>query len=184
MDATGRLDAAAIERTLETLRGYREAIDGHGAAAVRATATSAVRDAANRSEFLDAAESVVGAPLEVLSGLDEAALSFRGAVSELNPAEGPFLVVDIGGGSTELSFGTTGCEAALSLDIGSVRLTEKYVLHDPPLAEELSACLTVTGLHLDDAARAIPRDRRRLPARGRGRHDHNRGGSGTRPRGV
>ena len=156
VDATGRLDPVAVERTLECLRDYREAIDRHNPSAVRFIATSAARDAANRSEFLQPAESILGAAPEVLSGHQEANLSFRGAVSELDPAEGPFLVVDIGGGSTELSFGAQHCTDALSLDIGSVRLTEKYIHHDPPRPEELSACLTVTELHLDDALRAIP----------------------------
>ena len=156
VDATGRLDPSAVERTLECLRDYRQAIDDHGPAAVRFIATSAVRDAANRSDFLQPAESILGAVPEVLSGREEAETAFRGAVSELDPAEGPFLVVDIGGGSTELSFGERHCTGALSLDIGSVRLTEKYVHHDPPRPEELAACLSVTELHLDDAVRAMP----------------------------
>ena len=156
VDAAGRLDPASVERTLDCLRGYREAIDHHRPSALRVIATSAVRDAGNRSEFLEPAESILGTAPEVLSGREEAGLGFRGAVSELDPAEGPFLVVDIGGGSTELSFGSRDCTDALSLDIGSVRLTEKYVHHDPPRPEELSACLSVTELHLDDAVRAIP----------------------------
>ena len=156
VDATGSLDLDAAERTLACLRSYREIMDRHLVGQVRATATSAVRDADNRQWFLDAAADAVGMPLEVLSGLEEAGLSFNGAVSELDPADGPFLVVDIGGGSTELSYGAGECEAALSLDIGSVRLTEKYVHHDPPRPEELSACLSVTELHLDDVVREIP----------------------------
>ena len=156
VDASGRLDPAAVERTLACLRDYRQAIDHHNPAAVRVIATSAVRDAANRSEFLQPAEKILSAPPEVLSGQQEANLSFRGAVSQLDPSEGPFLVVDIGGGSTELSYGAQHCTDALSLDIGSVRLTEKYIHHDPPQPEELSACLSVTELHLDDAVRAIP----------------------------
>ena len=156
VDATGRLDPIAVERTLECLRDYRAAIDRHHPTAVRVIATSAVRDAANRSEFLQPAETILGTAPEVLSGHQEAEMAFRGAVSELDPAEGPFLVVDIGGGSTELSFGAQHCTDALSLDIGSVRLTEKYIHHDPPGPEELSACLSVTELHLDDAVRAIP----------------------------
>ena len=144
-----------MERTLACLRRYRSAMDRHDVAAVRATATSAVRDSANRRDFLDAAASVVGAPLEVLPGPEEAALSFQGAVSDLDPADGPFLVVDIGGGSTELAYGAAGLESALSLDIGSVRLTEKYLEGDPPRPDELSACLSVVGLHLDDAVRAM-----------------------------
>ena len=156
VDATGRLDRSAVEGTLECLKEYRRAIDVHNPTAVKFIATSAVRDASNRSEFLEPAEAILGAAPEVLTGREEAETAFRGAVSELDPAEGPYLVVDIGGGSTELSFGERHCTDALSLDIGSVRLTEKYIAHDPPLPEELSACLTVTELHLDDAVRAIP----------------------------
>ena len=156
VDASGRLDPDAVERTLQCLRDYREAIDRHNPAAVRVIATSAVRDAVNRSEFLQPAEEILEAAPEVLSGHEEANLSFQGAVRELDPAAGPFLVVDIGGGSTELSYGALHCTDALSLDIGSVRLTEKYIHHDPPQPEELSACLTVTELHLDDAVRAVP----------------------------
>jgi len=156
VDATGRLDPAAVERTLACLGEYRQAIDAHSPTAVRFIATSAVRDAANRSDFLQPAESILGAAPEVLSGREEAETAFRGAVSALDAADGPFLVVDIGGGSTELSFGESHCSDALSLDIGSVRLTEKYIHHDPPQPEELAACLSVTELHLDDAVRAIP----------------------------
>lgn len=156
VDATGRLDPAAVERTLECLRAYRAAMDRHTPSALRVIATSAARDAANRADFLEAAESILGAAPEVLSGRDEAEAAFRGAVSGLDAADGPFVVVDIGGGSTELAYGADRCTDALSLDIGSVRLTEKYVHHDPPQPEELSACLTVTELHLDDALRAVP----------------------------
>lgn len=156
VDATGTLDPSAVERTLECLREYRRDIDRHEPAAVRVIATSAVRDAANRSEFLEPAEAILQTVPEVLSGHDEAEASFRGAVRDLRPDEGPYLVVDIGGGSTELSYGERHCTDALSLDIGSVRLTEKYIHHDPPRPEELSSCLSVTELHLDDALRAVP----------------------------
>ena len=156
VDASGRLDPGAVERTLECLRAYRAAMDQHDLAALRVIATSAVRDAVNRADFLQPAEEVLGAVAEVLSGREEAGASFAGAVSTLDPADGPFLVVDIGGGSTELSYGARHCSAALSLDIGSVRLTEKYIDHDPPLPEELAACLSVSELHLDDAVRAVP----------------------------
>ena len=156
VDQTGRLAPGAIERTLDCLRRYREVMDRHGVEAVRITATSAARDAANREEFFDAGEAVVGTRPELLSGLAEGQLSFRGATAELDPAMGPFLVVDLGGGSTELSVGTTVCDAAMSLDVGCVRLTEKYLHGDPPLPEELHACISVTGAHLDDVDREMP----------------------------
>ena len=131
-------------------------MDGHGVEAVRITATSAARDAANRDELFDAAEAVVGVRPELLSGLAEGQLSFRGATAELDSDLGPFLVVDLGGGSTELCVGTTVCEAAMSLDVGCVRLTEKYLHGDPPLPEELHACISVTGAYLDDVDREMP----------------------------
>ena len=156
VDQTGRLASGAIDRTLDCLRRYREVMNRHGVEDVRITATSAARDAANRDELFDVAEAVVGTRPELLSGLAEGQLSFRGATAELDPEKGPFLVVDLGGGSTELSVGTTACEAAMSLDVGCVRLTEKYLHSDPPLPEELHACISVTGAHLDDVDREMP----------------------------
>ncbi len=156
VDQTGRLASGAIGRTLDCLRRYRGVMDRHGVEAVRITATSAARDAANRDELFDVAEAVVGTRPELLSGLAEGQLSFRGATADLNPDLGPFLVADLGGGSTELCVGTTGCEAAMSLDVGCVRLTEKYLHSDPPLPEELHACISVTGTYLDDVDREMP----------------------------
>lgn len=176
VDASGRLDPAAVEETLACLRAYRSAMDRHRVERVRAVATSAARDAANRAEFLEAAGEAIGAPVELLTPAAEAALSFRGATAGLDPAGGPWLVLDIGGGSTELAFGPAPAAhgpgdpgpAATSLggpaldpqwhsaEVGCVRLTERYVHHDPPRPEELAACLQVTELHLDDAVRAMP----------------------------
>ena len=156
VDQTGSLAPDAIDRTVDCLRRYREVMDRLGVEAVRITATSAARDAANRDELFDAAEAVVGTRPELLSGLAEGQLSFRGATADLDPDLGPFLVVDLGGGSTELCVGTTVCEAAMSLDVGCVRLTEKYLHSDPPEPEELHACISVTGAHLDDVDREMP----------------------------
>ena len=102
----------------------------------RMTATSAARDAANRDDFFVAAREIVGVEAELLTGDEEGRLSFMGATADLSPDDGPFLVVDIGGGSTEFSYGLTECEYARSVDIGCVRLTEKYISHDPPRPEE------------------------------------------------
>ena len=154
--ASGRLAPEAIERTLACLRDYREILDRHGVERVRVAATSASRDAANRDEFFDAVEALIGTRPELLSGDEEGRLSFRGATGELDPASGPFLVVDIGGGSTEFIVGTDRVEGVMSVDIGCVRLTEKFLLHDPPLAEELSACISLTDAYLDDVVREIP----------------------------
>jgi exopolyphosphatase / guanosine-5'-triphosphate,3'-diphosphate pyrophosphatase len=152
----GVLDPAAIDRTVEVLRGYRAAMDGLGVSRVRAIATSAARDASNRDDFFAAAGAVLGARPEVISGEEEAALSFAGATSDLDPADGPFSVVDIGGGSTEFAYGSKEIEAAISVDMGCVRMTEQYLRSDPPAPDELSACLSVIEVYLDDARRAIP----------------------------
>jgi exopolyphosphatase/guanosine-5'-triphosphate,3'-diphosphate pyrophosphatase len=156
VDRTGRLASEAIDRVVTCLREYRTVMDRHQVGRVRVVATSAARDATNCDEFFDAVEAVVGARPELLSGQQEGQLSFRGATADLDPTDGPFLVFDIGGGSTEFVYGTERAESTISLDIGCVRMTEKYVEHDPPLPEELLACLSVTEAYLDDVAREIP----------------------------
>ena len=156
VDATGQLDPAAIERTVEVLREYRASIDAHGATEVRVTATSAARDAANADAFFDAAEAAVGVRPELISGDEEGTLAFLGATSELDPADGPFLVVDIGGGSTELIAGTRAVEAVRSLDLGCVRLTEQHLHGDPPDAEELSNAIFEATEQIDELVRAVP----------------------------
>jgi exopolyphosphatase/guanosine-5'-triphosphate,3'-diphosphate pyrophosphatase len=156
VDATGRLAPEAMERTTAVLTEYREVMDRHGVERVRMIATSAARDAENRDEFFAAAEAVVGTSPELLSGLDEGRLSFAGATADLDSLGGPFLVVDIGGGSTEFAVGTDRCEGAVSIDIGCVRMTEKFLLHDPPRADELSACISVVQAYLDDVVRDLP----------------------------
>jgi exopolyphosphatase/guanosine-5'-triphosphate,3'-diphosphate pyrophosphatase len=154
--ASGRLADEAAERTLACLRGYREILDRHGAESIRVAATSASRDAANREAFFDAVEDLVGVRPELLSGDEEGRLSFLGATGELDHAQGPFLVVDIGGGSTEFIVGTDRVEGVISVDIGCVRLTERFLDHDPPLPEELAACISFTDAYLDDVVREMP----------------------------
>jgi exopolyphosphatase/guanosine-5'-triphosphate,3'-diphosphate pyrophosphatase len=154
--ATGRLDPAAVDRTVEVLGTYRQVLDRHGVQRVRMTATSAARDAANRDRLFDAAEAAIGVRPELLTGEEEGRLSFLGATAELDPADGPFLVADIGGGSTELAVGTTTCEGVRSMELGCVRCTEMFLHHDPPLPEELSACISVAEVHVDDAVRELP----------------------------
>jgi exopolyphosphatase/guanosine-5'-triphosphate,3'-diphosphate pyrophosphatase len=156
VDTTGRLADEAVERTLACLRGYREVLDAHGVERMRAAATSAARDAANRDEFFDAVEQVVGVRPELLTGDVEGRMSFLGATGDLDHALGPFLIVDIGGGSTEFIVGTDRVEGVISVDVGCVRLTEKFLGHDPPLPEELSACISLVDAHLDDVVREVP----------------------------
>lgn len=157
VDRTGRLEPAAIERTLDVLRRYRGALDEHGDPPVRATATSAARDASNRDElFAPAAE--LGIELELLSGTDEAALSFRGALAGLDGRDlaSPFLVVDIGGGSTEFVLGADAPRGSVSVPMGCVRTTEQHLVSDPPAPEELSVAVTAVRDQLADVERELP----------------------------
>jgi len=156
VDSSRGLDPEAIERTLVVLREYREVMDRLDVARVRMTATSAARDAGNRDDFFGPAEEIIGSAPELITGEEEGRLSFRGATSDLDPALGPFLVVDIGGGSTEFIYGTTEVEGVLSCDVGCVRLTEKYLHSDPPGPDELTQCLSLTEVHLKDVKREIP----------------------------
>ena len=156
VDAARRLAPEAVERTVTVLRDYRAVMDRHGVDRVRMAATSAVRDAANREEFLDAAEAAVGVRPELLDGHDEGRLSFAGATAGLDAADGPFLVVDIGGGSTEFVVGTHEPTGVVSVDVGCVRLTEKYLHSDPPTPLELSQAISVMHAHLADVKRELP----------------------------
>lgn len=156
VDATGRLSDEGIERVREALSRYRTIMENYEIAGVRMTATSAARDAENREVFFDVSEETVGVRPELISGEEEAELSFLGATAELDPVDGPFLVFDIGGGSTEFAVGASRMEGGISTDMGSVRFTEKYIEHDPPRPEELVACLSVAETHLDDVAREVP----------------------------
>lgn len=138
VDASGRLDPEAIERTLAVLAEYRQVIDDLGATEVTAAATAAARDATNAEDLFGPAESVLGVRPRTLSGEEEGRLGFLGATAGLSAERGPFLVVDLGGGSTECTVGTTGPVAVRSLPIGAVRLTERHLEGDPPGPEGLS----------------------------------------------
>jgi exopolyphosphatase/guanosine-5'-triphosphate,3'-diphosphate pyrophosphatase len=154
--SSGRLADEAVERTLACLGRYREVLDRHGVGRIRAAATSAARDAANREEFFDAVEQVAGVRPELLTGAEEGRMSFLGATGDLDHALGPFVIVDIGGGSTEFIVGTDQVEGVMSVDVGCVRLTEKFLAHDPPQPEELAACISFTDAYLDDVVREVP----------------------------
>src|SRR3954452_19088649 len=156
--ASRALAPAAITRTVDALRTYRGAIDAIGdVGVIRATATSAARDATNREEFFSAATDALGVAPELLPGSEEARLSFLGATAGLDAVgPGPYLVVDIGGGSTEFVVGTDAPEGLLSVDIGCVRLTETWLRSDPPTAEELSQAVHVVREHLADVLREVP----------------------------
>jgi exopolyphosphatase/guanosine-5'-triphosphate,3'-diphosphate pyrophosphatase len=144
VDATGRLAPEALARTRAALADYTIAARRKGAERVRMVATSATRDASNRDEFFAMTREVLGVEAEVISGDEEARLSFTGAVGEQDPDDGPFLVVDVGGGSTELVLGDWDGErasvtAAKSVDVGCVRITERALKSDPPTADEIAA---------------------------------------------
>lgn len=157
VDRTGVLAPDALERTLDQTRRYAATCEQLGVDAVRFVATSATRDARNRDEFAAGVRAAIGVDPEVVSGDEEAALSFRGAVGVLGSRRaGPFLVVDLGGGSTELVLGETVPRAALSIDVGSVRLTERHLHSDPPTAPEVAAAHADVAAALDAAAAAVP----------------------------
>lgn len=160
VDGTGRLAPDGIARTVEVLEGFGSRLQDAGAERIRAVATSAARDAANRESFLVSASAALGVDLELLAGEDEGRLAFAGATLGLDPqTHGPFLVVDIGGGSTEFVVGSTEAEGVLSVDTGSVRLTEQWLHSDPPTAEELSMAVSVVRAHLEDVTRELPASR-------------------------
>ncbi|OEJ95938.1 Ppx/GppA phosphatase family protein [Streptomyces thermolilacinus] len=138
VDRTGRLAPEALERTFAACREYAAAIKELGAERVRFVATSASRDAENREDFVRGVMDILGVEPEVITGDQEAEFSFTGATKELRGSD-EYLVVDIGGGSTEFVVGTGHVEAARSVDIGCVRLTERHVRHDPPTEDEVAA---------------------------------------------
>lgn len=157
VDRTGRLDPDALSRTLAAVREFAELIEANDVERVRFVATSATRDAENSAQFTDAVEAILGITPEVIDGQEEAALSFVGAVSvvaERHPA--PYVVVDLGGGSTELVMGEEAPTAAISLDVGSVRLHERHLHSDPPTLVEIDAAAADVRAALDRAAAVIP----------------------------
>lgn len=166
VDVSRRLSAEAMDRAVDSLRAYKTIMDEHGVPAdrFRITTTSASRDAQNRDEFFALVAGAVGKAPELLSGAEEAALSFQGATSWLSPRKNEWgepaydVVIDIGGGSTEFAVGLPGQTpvGVWSIDAGGVRLTEQWLHGDPPTAEELSNAVAVMHSHLDDAEREVP----------------------------
>ncbi|MFI8291737.1 exopolyphosphatase [Streptomyces sp. NPDC085614] len=155
VDRTGRLAPEALERTFAACRAYAEVIRELGAEKVRFVATSASRDAENRDEFVAGVQDILGVEPEVITGDQEAEFSFTGATGELSGTE-KYLVVDIGGGSTEFVVGNRHVEAARSVDIGCVRLTERHVRSDPPAAAEVDAIRTDVRAALALAEETVP----------------------------
>ncbi len=161
VDKTGRLAPEALHRMTVVLRDYARAIAQTGAGPIRMVATSATRDAENSAEFVHRVKDVLGIAPEVLTGDAEARLSFTGATAELLRSGAgtrpPYLVADIGGGSTEFVLGGPGLEVrALSVDIGCVRLTERHLHDDPPSDEQIAAAMTDIDAALDAVAAHVP----------------------------
>jgi exopolyphosphatase/guanosine-5'-triphosphate,3'-diphosphate pyrophosphatase len=182
VDRTGRLAPEALARTMAVLRDYAGIIAASGAQAVRMAATSATRDADNAAEFVRLVKEVLGVAPEVLTGAEEAVLSFTGATAELaaGPDRGPFLVADIGGGSTEFVLGEVLARGddppqpspdhgraarppvpsrppwAVSVNVGCVRMTERHLHGDPPTGQEVAAAIADIDAALDTVAAAVP----------------------------
>jgi exopolyphosphatase/guanosine-5'-triphosphate,3'-diphosphate pyrophosphatase len=168
VDSTGAFGPDALARTRAALADYAALLTAHRVARVRMVATSATRDAANRDVFFAMTAEVLGAAVpgavaEVISGEEEAALSFRGAVDELDRSRPPFVVVDLGGGSTEIVLGERagGVTASFSADIGCVRLTERCLHSDPPTADEVATARRAVREQLDTALQTVPVERAR-----------------------
>ncbi|WP_405134773.1 exopolyphosphatase [Nocardia sp. NBC_01388] len=167
VDATGALNPEAIERTRVALHDYVDLMIEHGVTRVRMTATSATRDASNREDFftmtgVELGRVVDGAQAEVITGDEEARLSFAGAVGELSSEDGPFVVVDLGGGSTEVVLGDSdGVQSAYSADIGCVRITERCLLGNPPTREEVASARFFASERLAQAFGVVPVERAR-----------------------
>ncbi len=161
VDRTGTLSPQALERTRVALVDYAATCAELGVERTRMVATSATRDASNRRAFVDLVTGVLGVEPEVVSGAEEAALSFRGATAALDPGDGPFLVMDIGGGSTEFVLGTSEVDAALSVDVGCVRLTERHLRDDPPIAEQVAAARADVDEALTRVLSVVPTDQAR-----------------------
>ncbi|KHL15628.1 exopolyphosphatase/guanosine-5'-triphosphate,3'-diphosphate pyrophosphatase [Mumia flava] len=150
VDRTGRLDDAALDRTFAACDAYAAQISEYGAERLRFVATSATRDASNAADFAAGVQERLGVAPDVASGAEEAALSFAGAARDLPDVDQPVLVIDLGGGSTELIVGRDGrAEGALSLDVGSVRMTERHLRDDPPTLGEIESCAADVDAALD-----------------------------------
>jgi len=156
VDQTGEFHPDAIARTLAAVDLFAAEIAKRGVQKIRFCATSATRDAINRHLFVDGVRERLGIEPEVISGEEEAALSFAGAIQDFQPSDGPFLVVDIGGGSTEFVFGTTSVEAAKSVNIGCVRMTERHFAQDPATPQQIELARTDIQEAIAKAAEIVP----------------------------
>ena len=146
----------AIDRTLAAVEKFAGLIKSKGVKKVRFCATSATRDASNRELFTNGVEQILGVEVEVIPGEQEAALSFIGATKELSQNDGPFLVVDIGGGSTEFVFGNESVDSAKSVNIGCVRMSERHLIDQPPSMAQISQAIIDIDIAIAQAAAIVP----------------------------
>ena len=146
----------AIARTLSAVEKFAQLIASKGVEKIRFCATSATRDASNRELFTDGVKKILGVEVEVIPGEEEAALSFIGATQELSQSDGPFLVVDIGGGSTEFVFGSKKVEFAKSVNIGCVRMSERHLKSQPPTMAQIAEAIIDIDLAITQAAKVVP----------------------------
>jgi exopolyphosphatase/guanosine-5'-triphosphate,3'-diphosphate pyrophosphatase len=156
VDRTKNFSPIAVERTLIALRRFKALIDHHKVERVRFCATSATRDAQNREIFTVPVEAILGVAPEVIVGVEEARLSFLGATSDLPTSYAPFLVVDIGGGSTEFVMGERSVKSAISVDIGCVRMTERHFTNDPPTEQEITSTRLDINRAIDQVEIEVP----------------------------
>jgi exopolyphosphatase/guanosine-5'-triphosphate,3'-diphosphate pyrophosphatase len=156
VDQTGQFHPAAIERTLAAVDIYAKELLARGVERIRFCATSAARDATNRNLFLQGVHERLGLYPEVISGDEEAKLSFQGATREMSMGQSPYLVVDIGGGSTEFVYGSDSVESAKSVNIGCVRMSERHFHSDPPTAQEIAGATSDIKAAIAVAAARVP----------------------------
>ena len=156
VDKTGAFHPDAIERTLAAVDKYSAEIARRGVEKVRFCATSATRDATNRALFIDGVKERLGIEPEVIAGEVEAALSFQGATKDFDKSQGPFLVIDIGGGSTEFVFGTDSVEFARSMNIGCVRMAERHFTGDQPDPGQIASAIEDIDEAIRQAAKSVP----------------------------
>ena len=155
VDKNKAFDPEAIERTLKVTGEYARVIAAKGVEKIRFCATSATRDASNRQIFIDGVKAILGIEPEVIPGEEEAALSFMGATKELSSLDGPFLVVDIGGGSTEFVLGTENVESARSVNIGCVRMAERHLNQQPPTLDSVASATRDIDAAISEAAKDV-----------------------------
>jgi exopolyphosphatase/guanosine-5'-triphosphate,3'-diphosphate pyrophosphatase len=156
VDKTGEFHPDAIARTLAAVDKFAAEIARRGVEKIRFCATSATRDAKNRALFIDGVKERLGIEPEVIPGEVEAALSFQGATKDFDKAQGPFLVVDIGGGSTEFVFGTETVEKAISMNIGCVRMSERHFTNETPDPGQIASAIEDIDEAIADAAKVVP----------------------------